>query len=222
MSIIKAGELSSFRGREDVNRSTICNIANITQQNMHVELSMTRFRLLPMFLLVSILLSHSVSYAKTPIRVIHGAVVNVSDGDTINVDSNGTKLKIRFYGIDTPETAKMNKRTGQVNKSGQPYGDEAWHALESKIANQQVRVEVMDRDRYGRLVSIVWLGNRNINREMVTDGWAWAYRQYLDSPHASEYINAEEQARASKLGLWKQSNPQPPWEFRKALRLQGE
>lgn len=183
---------------------------------------MTKFRLLPLFLLVSILLAHSVSYARTPIRVIDGTVVKVSDGDTINVDSNGTKLKIRFYGIDTPETEKVNKRTGQVNKPGQPYGHEAWRSLANKISNKPVRVEVMDSDRYGRLVSVVWLGNRNINKEMVADGWAWAYRQYLDRPHASEYINAEEQARARRLGLWKQGNPQPPWEFRKALRVQGE
>ena len=65
--------------------------------------------------------------------------------------------------------------------------------------------ECVKRQRYfpvpGRTVSIVWLGNRNINLEIVADGWAWAYKQYLDRPHASEYIQAEEQARAKKLGL---------------------
>jgi hypothetical protein len=73
-------------------------------------------------------------------------------------------------------------------------------------------------DRYGRTVCIVWLGKRNINLEMIVDGWAWAYIQYLDRPHASEYIQAEEQARAKRLGLWQQDNTQPPWEFRKLLR----
>jgi micrococcal nuclease len=53
---------------------------------------------------------------------------------------------------------------------------------------------------------------------MVAEGWAWAYTQYLDRPHASEYLQAEEQARAKRLGLWQQSNPKPPWEFRKALK----
>lgn len=172
-------------------------------------------------LLLGLILFAPQAFAKEPIRILEGLVSKVSDGDTININSGGTKVKIRFYGIDTPESTKINRRTGHVNKPGQPYGDEAWHALEGKIANRHVRVEVMDRDRYGRLVSVVWLENRNINKEMVADGWAWAYRQYLDRPHASEYIDAEERARGKQLGLWREANPQPPWEFRKSLRVQG-
>jgi len=159
------------------------------------------------------------AYAKEPIRTINGIVVKVSDGDTIQVQDNlGTKVKVRFYGIDAPETEKSNKRTGHVSKPGQPYGDAAFQALKGKLSRKQVRLDVMDTDRYGRTVSIVWLGNRNINREMVAEGYAWAYRQYLDRPHASEYITAEEQARKAGLGLWMQSNPQPPWEFRRLLK----
>jgi endonuclease YncB( thermonuclease family) len=139
--------------------------------------------------------------AKDPIRSIEGTVVKVSDGDTIQVmDSLGTKVKVRFYGIDCPETEKSNRRTGRVSKQGQPYGEEAFRVLQGKLQRQHVRLDVMDIDRYGRTVSIVWLGDRNINREMVAEGWAWAYKQYLDRPHASEYIEAEELARAKRLG----------------------
>jgi len=42
-------------------------------------------------------------------------------------------LKIRLYGIDAPETPKINYRTGQVNKPGQPHGEESWKALENEI-----------------------------------------------------------------------------------------
>lgn len=59
-------------------------------------------------------------------------------------------------------------------------------------------------------MGIVWLNGKNINKEMVAEGWVWAYRQYLDWPRASVYIEHEEQARAKRLGLWEQSNPQPP------------
>lgn len=143
----------------------------------------------------------------------------MSDGDTIHVtDANGTKVKVRFYGIDCPETEKGNKRTGKVSKQGQPYGEEAYRALQRKLQRQRVRLDVMDIDRYVRAVSIVWLKDRNINLEMIQDGWAWAYTQYLDRPHASEYIQAEEQARKQLKGLWQQNNPQPPWEFRKLQR----
>ncbi|MDA8428103.1 MAG: thermonuclease family protein [Geobacteraceae bacterium] len=172
-----------------------------------------------LFSILFLLLFALPCFAKEPVRTIEGLVSKVSDGDTIHVTDNlGTKVKVRFYGIDAPETEKSNKKTGRVSKPGQPYGEEAFQALKQKIQRKQVRLVVMDIDRYGRTVSIVWLGNRDINKEMVSEGWAWAYRQYLDRPHASEYIDAEEQARRNRLGLWKQSNPQPPWEFRKQLR----
>lgn len=157
--------------------------------------------------------------AKEPIRIIDGRVSKITDGDTIQVtDRQGTKVKIRFYGIDCPETEKINKKTGQATKVGQPYGEEAFQALRGKLQGQTVRLEVMSSDQYQRLVSVVHIGDRNINREMVAEGWAWAYRQYLDRPHASEYIQAEEGARRARKGLWQQNNPQPPWEFRKQLK----
>jgi endonuclease YncB( thermonuclease family) len=57
---------------------------------------------------------------------------------------------------------------------------------------------------------------------MVAEGWAWAYRQYLDRPHASEYIRAEEHARRDRRGIWQQNGAiQPPWDFRKTLRRKG-
>ena len=59
---------------------------------------------------------------------------------------------------------------------------------------------------------------KDINREMVAEGFAWAYRQYLQGPYASEYISQEERARSRRAGLWHDANPQPPWEFRAQLK----
>ena len=157
-------------------------------------------------------------WAKDPIRIIEGTVAKVSDGDSINVtDSLGTTVKVRFYGIDAPEKEKNNRKSDLTSKPGQPYGEEAFAALKSKIGGQQVKVEVMDINRNKRAVSVVWLGNRNINLEMLRDGFAWAYCQHLEGRHVSEYIQAEEQAKKERRGLWQQNNPQPPWEFRKRL-----
>lgn len=154
--------------------------------------------------------------AKPSIRTIEGTVTKVTDGDTIQVtDTRGTKLKVRLYGIDAPETDKGNKRTGKISKHGQPYGDNAQQALEEMVAKKYVRLEVMAIDQYKRTVAIVWIEDKIVNKEMVKFGWAWAYRQYLASPYASEYIQLEEQARKERRGLWEQNNPQPPWEFRK-------
>jgi micrococcal nuclease len=173
----------------------------------------------PILLILMLLILAPMScFAKEPIRSFNCMIQSVLDGDTIKCvieDSGGTYVKVRLYGIDAPETDKITK-SGKVSKAGQPYGEEASNALKAKIGRQAVvRVDVMAIDQYKRLVGILTMDNRNINREMVAEGWAWAYRQYLDRPHASEYITAEEQARSKRLGLWRDSNPQPPWEFRK-------
>ena len=158
--------------------------------------------------------------AKEPIRTEEGVVKKVVDGDTVQViTSEGTRLKIRLYGIDAPEISHVNEKTGVVSKPGQPYGEEAYRALESKVLGKRVKVQIMDIDRYHRIVAVLYLDNRDINREMVRQGYAWAYREYLRGPYASEYIDAEREARSSRLGLWQQMNPQPPWEFRKRLRM---
>lgn len=178
-----------------------------------------RYSLLILVLFALLSCIPSLTDAKEPIRTIEGVVTKVSDGDTINVtDLQGTKLKIRLYGIDAPETEKSNQKTGRISKQGQPYGDEAWKALGAKVYSKRVKVEVIDIDRYKRAVSVILLEGRNINKEMIAEGWAWAYQQYLDRPNASEYIQAENQARDKRLGLWQQSNPQPPWEFRRSLK----
>lgn len=164
-------------------------------------------------------------FAKEPIRSFDCMTSRVIDGDTIACvvkNSGGSEVKIRLYGIDAPETEKLNKKTGKISKPGQPYGDKAELALDSKIGRQAIiSVDVTAIDKYKRLVGLIRYGNRDINKEMVSDGWAWAYRQYLDRPHASEYIAAEEQARSKRLGLWQQNNPQPPWEFRKLQKQKG-
>ena len=150
------------------------------------------------------------------LRTVEGTVTNVSDGDSLKLATvEGTALKVRLYGIDAPELEQVNRKTGMVAKPGQPYGTEACQALRSRVLGHKVRLDIMDIDRYKRPVGIVSMNNRNINLEIIKEGYAWAYREYLRGPYASEFIDAEGEARERRLGLWNQSNPQPPWEFRK-------
>jgi endonuclease YncB( thermonuclease family) len=83
------------------------------------------------------------------------------------------------------------------------------------ILGQDVDVEIRDTDRYKRKVCRISKDRMDVNLEMVKRGYAWAYVHYLRRPHASQYIEAERDARAKHLGLWQQSNPQPPWEYRR-------
>ena len=56
-------------------------------------------------------------------------------------------------------------------------GEEAERALSEKVHGKQVKVVIMDVDRYRRMVGILLIGNTDINREMVQEGFAWAYRE---------------------------------------------
>src|SRR5205823_3500794 len=118
-----------------------------------------------------------------------------------------------LHGIDAPEKS-------------QAFGNKAKEALAEKVHEKNVRVAWKERDRYGRIVGDVWLpdppagerkaGERNINIEMVRDGWAWWYRQYAPKSRALE--GAETEARKERRGLWRDREPEPPWEFRKKDR----
>lgn len=144
--------------------------------------------------------------AAEPIR---GMVRQVYDGDTLLLVANPQgRLKVRLYGIDAPETAKPDT-------PGQPYGGMARRVLMYKLLGKAVVVEAREQDQYGRVVGVVRLGNRDINAEMMAEGLAWAYRQYLQGSYASEYLQLEERARRRRMGLWQQPNPQAPWEFRR-------
>ena len=171
---------------------------------------------------ITTFLLSSVSFAREPIRTVTGTVTKVSDGDTIHVTTpERTKLKVRLYGIDAPETEKGNKRTGRINKPGQPYGEESWRALKRKIMGMQVRLDIMDVDRYKRMVGIILIGDRNINLEMVREGYAEAYVEYLKEPYRSQFMHAEMKAKSAKKGIWSLPEYERPKDFRKRLKVRG-
>ena len=145
-------------------------------------------------------------------RTIEGVVRAVYDGDTILLATREeSRLKVRLYGIDAPETVKPDT-------PGQPFGSISKRTLMYKIMGRQVSAEIIDIDQYKRAVAVIRYAGRDINREMVAEGMAWAYRQYLQGTYESEYIGAESRARSKRSGIWRDANPQPPWEFRQALK----
>jgi len=158
-----------------------------------------------LFAVLQILLLAGSAYAG---RTIEGMVKAVYDGDTVLLATREeSRLKVRLYGVDAPETRKPDK-------AGQPYGDVSRRTLMFKIMGRRVTAEIVDIDQYKRAVVVIRYAGRDINREMVAEGMAWAYRQYLQGAYESEYIGAESLARSRRAGLWRDSNPKPPWEFR--------
>ncbi len=128
-----------------------------------------------------------------------GKVVGISDGDTLTLLVDQTQYKVRLDGIDAPE-------------SHQAFGTKSKQALGDKVFGKPVRVTNKGPDRYGRTLGVVWVGDRNINLEMVKDGLAWHYKQFSKDKSLAD---AELEARRAKRGLWADANPTPPWEYRK-------
>lgn len=135
---------------------------------------------------------------------LEGKIIHISDGDTVTLlTSDHKKIKIRLYGIDTPEKA-------------QPYGNRAKQFTASKVGNKQVTVEEYGKDRYGRVVGIVKTGkNTSLNEELIKNGLAWVYTQYCKIPLCSKWKEFEEKARKNKSGLFQEKNALPPWHWRK-------
>ena len=154
------------------------------------------------------------------LRTVTGTVTKVSDGDTIHVTTpEQTKLRVRLYGIDAPETSKVNAHSGQINKPGQPYGEDSWKALKNKIKGRQVRLDILDIDKYRRMVGIIWCDDRNINLEMVREGYAEAYVEYLKPPYRTQFLEAEREARSTRRGIWSLPDYERPRDFRKRHKI---
>src|SRR5262245_45815373 len=133
-----------------------------------------------------------------------GKVVSVADGDTITVlDVNKVQHRIRLFGIDAPER-------------GQAFGTKSREALASAVHEKNVRVVWKEKDQYGRIVGDVFVGDRHVNLEQVRSGLAWWYKTYAPKSKALE--EAEAEARKERRGLWKDRDPEPPWQYRRKER----
>ncbi len=123
----------------------------------------------------------------------------INDGDTVTcLDTEGRRVRVRLVGIDAPEL-------------DQPTGRESRAALVAKLAGGLVQVEGDARDQHGRLLGTLRLDDRDLNREMVAEGWAWAFTGFAED---SDLIAAESAARRARRGVWADPQPLPPRQWR--------
>lgn len=126
-------------------------------------------------------------------------VIGVTSGDSIVLLlDNNTQLKVRLEGIDCPELQ-------------QEYGDSAKLATVVLCFKKRVRVEKVGVDGYGRTLAYVYVDTLCVNKELIRLGLAWHYAEFNDNP---ELAQLEIDARKNKVGLWKQTEPVSPWDFR--------
>jgi endonuclease YncB( thermonuclease family) len=127
-------------------------------------------------------------------------ISKVIDGDTYHINSNGEKIKIRMEGIDAPE-------------KGMPYYKESKEFLKRLCLGKKIKLIQSSKDSYGRIIAKTYLDDdTELGQEMLKNGMAWHFKKYSQDTLLSRL---EIEAQNNHLGLWKDSNPIAPWDYRK-------
>ena len=139
-----------------------------------------------------------------PALAIQASVVRVIDGDTIEVDIAGNVHKVRYIGIDTPETV-------HPTRGEEPYGKEASAKNRELVNRKVVRLErdVSETDKYSRLLRYVWVGDLFVNAELVRLGYAQVVTYPPDVKYQDLFLQLQREAREAGRGLWGTQAPQP-------------
>ncbi|MCI5221381.1 MAG: hypothetical protein D3924_01535 [Candidatus Electrothrix sp. AR4] len=127
-------------------------------------------------------------------------MVEVLDGDTIQVILDGSPYKVSLYGIDTPEKT-------------QPHGAKAAQVTTRLINRKKIQLKIYDKDK-GRCSALVSVGKKNINELLVKGGHAWVNGKYCYEPFCSDWVAYQNKAKSKKKGLWEDSKPIAPWTWR--------
>lgn len=130
-------------------------------------------------------------------KKIEAKVERIIDGDSAVISFNDQTEKVRFIGVDTPETV-------HPEKGEQPYGKEASNYTKSRLEGQSVELEfdVQERDQYGRILAYIWIGDEHFNLTLVQEGYAVASTWPPNVKYADLYRKAQREAREADKGLW--------------------
>jgi micrococcal nuclease len=130
-----------------------------------------------------------INYSK-PVKVIR-----VVDGDTIEVEGN---IKVRYIGINTPE---LHDPRRPVECFGQAASDENKKLVEGKTITMEK--DVSEVDKYKRLLRYVWVEDTFVNDYLVRQGFAQVSTFPPDVKYASQFLEAQTEAKENNRGLWK-------------------
>jgi micrococcal nuclease len=149
----------------------------------------------PLAALLALLLFAPLASADT----LEGVVVRVVDGDTIHVRVGDRVEKVRYIGVNTPEIH-------HPSKGEEPGGREALAVNRTLVERRAVRLEtdVRTRDRFGRLLAYVWVGDVMVNAELLRRGYAQVMTVPPNVRHQDLFVKLQRDARESERGLWRQ------------------
>lgn len=130
---------------------------------------------------------------------ISGRVIGISDGDTLKLlDANNNTIKVRLAEIDAPEKK-------------QPFGARSKESLSDLCYDKAATADIQAKDRYGRTVARIKCDGVDANAAQISRGMAWVYDKYVKD---KSLYQLQDEARTARLGLWSDSEPTPPWEWR--------
>lgn len=148
---------------------------------------------------------------------LRGRAVRVTDGDTMVVeDSDGRRHKVRIVSIDAPEK-------GRRGRAGQPYAERSRQHLAQLVEDTTVHLLMHGYDDYGRVLARVRVARRGAEEDVdvglaqVCAGYAWLYELFANTLEPAEqhaYRSCQAAARNGKRGLWRSTDPVPPWVWR--------
>lgn len=141
---------------------------------------------------------------------VSGRVASVTDGDTAVIETaQGRALRVRFYGVDAPETENREW-------PGQPWSTASTRFMRELLGRRQVAVRLTGERTYGREVGEIFVDGQSASRELLRAGLGWWNRKY--APRDSDLARLQEAARAARKGLWRDAEPVPPWVHRRRHR----
>ena len=125
-------------------------------------------------------------------------VLKVVDGDTIQIDYNGTKEKVRLIGIDTPESVHPDE--AKNNENGKIASEYTKKLLTDKSVS--LELDVQERDKYGRILAYVYLDGEMVNKKLLADGYAQVATFPPNVKYVKEFTQIQKEAKDSGKGLW--------------------
>jgi endonuclease YncB( thermonuclease family) len=163
-------------------------------ENLNKKIIIRRFIKLPMYgIVVVLLIAITLGWHLHDLdeQVFKSSLIDIIDGDTIILNN----LKIRLQGIDAPEMKQTCKQ--RIDGKIWPCGLAAAEKLKALTAGKEIACTNEGKDKYQRHLSYCYVGDLNINAEMVKQGYAIAYTRYDKS-----FILEEWQARWYNRGVW--------------------
>jgi len=129
-----------------------------------------------------------------------GTIVNIVDGDTVDINTNNITKRVRLIGINTPETKHPTKKTECYSKEANDYMEK----LLPKGTKVNIVYDKKTTDKYGRVLAYIYVNSNNmfVNLNLVSNGYAKTMKFKPNILHAYEFEIAQTKAKTNQIGLW--------------------